>query len=502
MELRKGIHRVAWIIFIALGIVCTGFFVLRLGPAAESAVFVAYSFAAAAAMLAGAFFYRPRPIMGWLLIAAGQVFVAFGDLAFTRSVYLKDSILPAALFEGLYLVGQICFLIGIVHIFIRYRRLITSNAVTQGIMVASGLSALVWILVVSPNLQNNLNWVEWARVLVYPFSLLIIVSIASIYLMTSLGRGWNFRLLFLGLLCYSVGLIFYIQMSVNAQPIFQGGPYNLPYSADAAYSLAYLLLGTAYLHPSMRGLHEDIPERISYVSNVELILLAVVFWISPLVYIIIHPHNITTDLIVMLGSMLLIFSLNEWRLSQMVRALEERNIELTRHREMLRHQAFHDALTGLPNRAFLHNHLETLIGQARATGVRGAVFLIDVNNFKQVNDLLGHDEGDRVLKEVSNAFLMLMRKEDVVGRWGGDEFMMLLKNLTDETSAKALARRLQQEIRWTVTGSEGSVSMSISIGICLIPNGSEKLQTIVKKADLALYQAKRIPEVGVAISPW
>jgi GGDEF domain-containing protein len=78
--------------------------------------------------------------------------------------------------------------------------------------------------------------------------------------------------------------------------------------------------------------------------------------------------------------------------------------------------------------------------------------------------------------------------------------MMVLRNMPDETSAKALANRLLQEVRWTVRGSEGAVDMSISIGICLIPTGNEKLQTIVKKADLALYQAKRTPEIGIAMA--
>lgn len=500
--MRTGYSRAVWIAFFACGLLGMGLFTLRLGPEAESALYVTYSCAAAAAIFSGVYLHRPRPLTSWLLIGAGQACNTLGDFAYTRSMYLRDPAMPAGLFEWFYLVGQVCFLIGLAQIFIRYRRLINRNAVTQGAMVAIGLATLIWVQVVSPNLARGLGWIEWSRIIVYPVCLMIIFSVASIFLMTGMGTRWSYRLLFTGVMFYAIGLSFYIQIASNTVPVFRGSDSYMPYVVDAAYSLAYLLVGAAYLHPSMRDFHDGFAEKGDTVTRMELALLAGAFWIGPLAYALSTPGGLNLDMLVLLASMLLIFALNEWRLARLVVTLEAQNKELHQHREMLHYQAYHDALTGLPNRAFLYNHLEGLIEQTRLRGVPGAVFLIDVNNFKQVNDTLGHDEGDRVLKEVASAFSTLKRKEDVVGRWGGDEFMIVLENLPDEASARSLARRLHQEMRWTVSGSEGAVDMSISIGICLIPTGNEKLQAIVKKADLALYQAKRTPEIGIAFSGW
>lgn len=500
--MRIGFSRAVWIVFFACGLLGMGLFTLRLGPEAESALYVAYSCAATAAVLTGVHLHRPRPLSSWLLIGAGQAFNALGDFAFTRSRYLHDPAMPPDLFEWIYLIGQVCFLIGLAQIFIRYRRLINRNAVTQGAMVAIGLATLIWVQVVSPNLARGFSWIEWGRILVYPVCLVVIFSVASIFLMTGMGTRWSYRLLFVGIMFYAIGLSFYIQFTTNTAPILRVGLSTIPYMVDAAYSLAYLLIGAAYLHPSMRDFHDDFAEKGDTVTRMELGLLAGAFWVSPLAYALSNPGGINLDMLVLMSSMLLIFGLNEWRMARLVLTLEAQNKELHRHREMLHYQANHDALTGLPNRTYLYNHLEEMMEQIRRRGVPGAVFLIDVNNFKQVNDTLGHDEGDRVLKEVASAFCTLKRKEDVVGRWGGDEFMIVLENLPDEASARALARRLHQEMRWSVSGSEGSVALSISIGICLIPTGNEKLQTIVKKADLALYQAKRTPETGIAVSGW
>ena len=176
----------------------------------------------------------------------------------------------------------------------------------------------------------------------------------------------------------------------------------------------------------------------------------------------------------------------------MADVLEAQNHQLKRQKDRLSYQAHTDALTTLPNRFFLYQYLTEVVERTCRSGQQGAVLMIDLNRFKEVNDTFGHDAGDRTLKEIADQFVRQKRKSDIVARWGGDEFIYILEDVENKDNVLTFARRLHNEVSYQVEMHGQAVDISLSIGICLFPMGGSDVQTIVKNSDIALYQAKKI----------
>jgi diguanylate cyclase (GGDEF)-like protein len=150
-----------------------------------------------------------------------------------------------------------------------------------------------------------------------------------------------------------------------------------------------------------------------------------------------------------------------------------------------------DTLTGLPNRGVLLDHLEHAIPNAKRRGGRLAVLFLDLNNFKQINDRLGHAVGDRVLKEVAGRLAAAVRQGDTVSRLGGDEFVFLLAEVTHASDAALVADKLISELAVPLCALDHVLRLTASIGISLFPEDGEDASTLLDHADSAMYRAKR-----------
>lgn len=152
--------------------------------------------------------------------------------------------------------------------------------------------------------------------------------------------------------------------------------------------------------------------------------------------------------------------------------------------------AHHDALTGLPNRLVVRSRFEQAVAQAARTHSKIALLFVDLDNFKMVNDTIGHMGGDVLLKAVAERLLDAARGSDIVSRQGGDEFLVVFTELIDAQTAASMVERLvglfQQPCR--VQGQE--ISISASVGISMYPDDGSDFDTLLMKADVALYQAK------------
>jgi diguanylate cyclase (GGDEF)-like protein len=153
--------------------------------------------------------------------------------------------------------------------------------------------------------------------------------------------------------------------------------------------------------------------------------------------------------------------------------------------------AFKDALTGLPNRRLLEDRLNQSIASAERSAGKVAVLFLDLDHFKAVNDTLGHEAGDQLLKQVSGRLQEAVRKSDTVARLGGDEFILLLQNITSHQDVDSVADKVIQAISrpFLIAGQQAQVGTSI--GIALYPEDCADPESLLASADKALYKAKQ-----------
>lgn len=165
--------------------------------------------------------------------------------------------------------------------------------------------------------------------------------------------------------------------------------------------------------------------------------------------------------------------------------------QLEHYSRALEPLALHDALTGLPNRRLLMDRLSLAIAHARRNKRFMAVMYLDLDGFKQINDTLGHDTGDTLLSMVAARLVAAVRQEDTVARLGGDEFVIALWELSHGDGVAKLVSKVIQAVSQPYSIQGRGVSMTVSVGVGIYPTHGEEVETLMKSADLALYEAKR-----------
>jgi diguanylate cyclase (GGDEF)-like protein/PAS domain S-box-containing protein len=171
-------------------------------------------------------------------------------------------------------------------------------------------------------------------------------------------------------------------------------------------------------------------------------------------------------------------------------SLVEDITELVEAEERIRHLAHHDPLTGLPNRLLLQDRLEQALARARRARTDVAVMLVDLDDFKTVNDTLGHLSGDELIRRVAQRLRGLVRESDTVARLGGDEFAIVQTDLREPAGAALLARKAIAALRQPFDLEGRRASVGASIGIALFPQDGSALEPLLRHADVALYRAK------------
>ena len=176
-----------------------------------------------------------------------------------------------------------------------------------------------------------------------------------------------------------------------------------------------------------------------------------------------------------------------WRLAQTTKRENEARLE---HAERVQYLAYHDGLTGLPNRTFFGRILDQSISQARRYRRSLAVLFLDLDRFKHINDTLGHQAGDELLQELAKRLRSCLRESDTVARLGGDEFVVLLPELDEDTYVSHVAQKLLEVVTAPVALPGYSLVVTASIGIAVHPRDGDDEQTLMKRADAAMYHAK------------
>jgi len=191
-------------------------------------------------------------------------------------------------------------------------------------------------------------------------------------------------------------------------------------------------------------------------------------------------------------------------IGELARAFQDMAQNLRNSDEQIRFIAYHDSLTGLPNRAMFREYLNHVIADARRNGRQFALLFLDIDDFKRVNDTLGHQAGDRLLQDSTERLSQYLRRsdyvarsgsfgepEDLLARLGGDEFVILLPNIKDPHAASSLASRLIAALAQPLNINEHEFYVSASIGITLYPSDGKDADELIKNADIAMYHAKK-----------
>lgn len=164
--------------------------------------------------------------------------------------------------------------------------------------------------------------------------------------------------------------------------------------------------------------------------------------------------------------------------------------ERKQQEETVRQLAYHDTLTGLPNRLLFNDRLALALAHAHRNQQKLAVMFLDLDRFKDINDTLGHSMGDKLLKGIGKRLKELLRKSDTIARMGGDEFILLLPNISQTEDVVKIAKKILNVVQKPLTFDGHEIQITTSIGIVICPEDGEDVDTLMKNADKAMYYVK------------
>ena len=165
--------------------------------------------------------------------------------------------------------------------------------------------------------------------------------------------------------------------------------------------------------------------------------------------------------------------------------------ERKKYEEKIQQMAFHDSLTGLPNRKLFSDRLGIVLAQAKRNKKKVGIVMLDLDNFKDVNDTLGHDVGDTLLKAVAERLSGTLRKSDTVARFGGDEFVLIFPDMEVIEEAIQVVQKIIDRFHKPFLIDTHQLVVTTSIGIAVYPNDGMDEEILMKNADIAMYQAKQ-----------
>jgi diguanylate cyclase (GGDEF)-like protein len=458
----------AWRIYLAAGTAAVAGYFLLPDNWWQTGLNAGIGLAGVAGLLVGVRLYRPRRPVVWWLLAGGLFCITVGDFVFALyERVLHDPDRFPSLADALYLAG--CPLIGLGMVLLVRARTAGRDRVSwiDATIVASGFGLLSWTFLMAPTASSNdLSVLGRVVALAYP-----VWDVLFLALLVRLLAGLGARLPALRLLAGAAAL--WLGYDTVYALVLQYGSYDQGLLIDVPWLLGYVVFGATGLHPSMRELTEPVAEPNTRLSWRRLALLTGASLIAPLLLLsqTLLARGRVDGLAIGAASMLL-FLLVVLRIVGLVRQVEDQA-------EQLAALARDDGLTGIPNRRTWDGELPVAMDRARRDGAPLTVALIDLDHFKRFNDEHGHQAGDRLLKDATAAWSAALRSTDLLCRYGGEEFGVVMPGATAEQAAEVLER-----LR-AVTPQAQTFSAGVACW-----DRQEISDELVARADRALYAAK------------
>ncbi|HEY4333221.1 MAG TPA: EAL domain-containing protein, partial [Ilumatobacteraceae bacterium] len=419
---------------------------------------------------------RHRPTLQWpwwALVATGLLWTASSVLSdathATGNLTSSRSLLP-----DLFAIPGYCLFGAALYGLLRARRGPSEpGALLDGIMLGAGALLVVNELLITPALGIKGAWVM-ARIsiAIYPALSMCLLVLAARLAFTSGERSPAFRLLLLGTLGLLVGDVVFALGEVSTIPLSQS-------VLEVPYLLVPACISSAVLHPSIRFVSRPLRRRDAMLGRGRLFAVAGAL-LAPIVVLATDHSGRGLAISLVLCLILAVTAIVRlWSAMRSQAALEAR----------LSHQATHDELTGLPSRALIVSHLEHLLAKAVETDSPIAVLFIDLDQFKLVNDSMGHSIGDQLLIQAAERISSCVGPDDLVGRISGDEFIVVVSCDTD--AAVEVGELIRRHLAESFYLDSGEVFISVSIG-ATIAFGHEHAvaTTLIQEADTAMYRSK------------
>jgi diguanylate cyclase (GGDEF)-like protein len=453
---------------------------LGVGSIGQTVVYELVGASAMVAMVFGAWRYRPERRLPWILMAIGQASFVCGDLLWDWYEAIGESPFPS-LADVLYLAGYPFIGVGLLLLIRRRLGDGDRGGILDAAILTTAAAIMSWTFIIQPQLTaSDLDPVSLAISLAYPIGDLLLIGVAMGLLTAPGARTPSFLMLAASLVCLLVADQIYAVQSLD-ETYVSGGPLDLVYLAS------YVLFGAAALHPSMRRLTDPQPVAVTWLGPMRLLGLAAAMITGP-VLVVVGPTAEQGLAVVAAGTALLSLLVLA-RLVGLVGLLANDVAKRRALEAQLSFQAFHDPLTGLTNRRRFMEATQAALAGRRRPGAIAALF-IDLDDFKTVNDTLGHAAGDEVLVAVADRLRGSLRAGDVGARLGGDEFGALLSDIPDRAYAIAAADRLLGTLGQPVESGGRTIDVGVSIGIAFDRSSMVSVDELLSEADVAMYQAK------------
>jgi diguanylate cyclase (GGDEF)-like protein len=472
-------RRRSWLIALLVGVTWCVWYVLA-DVTVGSWLYSTFGLACIALMALGLLLHRPARLLPWLLLLLGVVLLSVGDIGwFAYSLGGEEAPFPSIL-DGAYLAGYVAIAAGIVWLFRSRLPGGDHGSLIDALILTCGVGILVWIFLMAPQLgDQSLDLVSTLVALGYPLMDVLLIGVVARLLFQSAQRAPAFRLLLAYLVLYSVtDFIYGVQV---LEGTYVGG------ILDAGWILGIFLLATATLHPSMRDLGPSTKPSELKLGRARLAALTLACLLAPAAFVVQTLRGQNADVGVVIGGWVILFLLVLMRLSLTVESLRTTLRERHDLERELEYRALHDGLTGLANRHLFGERLHTALHDDG--GMVGILF-IDLDDFKTVNDTLGHEAGDELLVSVAARIRSAVRPTDLAARLGGDEFAILLVGVADEASAESAAYRVLDALRRPIQVQGNDYVACASIGVAVGSAPHVDASDLMRNADIAMYLAK------------
>jgi diguanylate cyclase (GGDEF)-like protein len=411
----------------------------------------------------------------WMLILGGQACFLLGDFVWLLLEHVYHSAAYPNLGDICYLSGYVAIAAGTLSLLHRQQTWSNLGALVDGLIVAVAAGVLLWVFFIGPAAADGSAGM-WARLVstAYPAGDLLLIMLGA---QAAMRVRWSTpaAAMVAGMLALLAGDVWYARLA-------QQGTYASGDPVDGLWWLSYVLIAAALVHPGLGEVAAMRDTDGQALSLRRLALLAATTMAAPVTIAARAVADVDMELITLLAGTIVLFLLVVVRLAVVAQQLES-------SRSQLEHDATHDPLTGLGNRSLYSERVRQAIEATATTPDRTAVLCIDIDDFKTVNDSLGHSAGDRMLQEVGKRLRSVVRRDDSVARLGGDEFAVLVFDQPAD-AALEVADRLLTEISKPIVIDDHTVTQTTaSIGIAFgAPD--ESVDTLLRDADVAMYLAK------------